>query len=223
MSKKDQNFPIFVNRRKYEVSEECMAGREILVLAGLGEGYDLLQLQGEGDPTGGDCVLADQKVDLKPGMHFRAVPGNCTFGDIACEADVPPLLRDNARDLSSMLDRVVTLDRDGPSKVVVVVEKAEIRPGGMYSVAVSDVMMLTDMQYPMSSIDMFYMEEHVGYVGRPTPKYASVVEAHAGRQWRRWSWHRNGLWTPQADGIVSHWAFVEACWEREASGESPRS
>ncbi|HEV8111574.1 MAG TPA: multiubiquitin domain-containing protein [Planctomycetota bacterium] len=72
--------PIFINRRKYEVEKRPMTGREILSVAGFAEGYDLLLLRGEGDPTGGELVLADQKVDIQPGLHFRAIPGNRTFG-----------------------------------------------------------------------------------------------------------------------------------------------
>jgi len=72
--------PIFINRRKYEVDERPMTGREILTVAGFAEGYDLLLLQGEGDPSGGQLILADQTVDIKPGLHFRAIPGNRTFG-----------------------------------------------------------------------------------------------------------------------------------------------
>ncbi len=71
---------IFVNRRKLEVESSEMTGRQILAAAGFGEGYDLLQLQGEGDPTGGTLILADQVVHLKEGEHFRAIPGNRTFG-----------------------------------------------------------------------------------------------------------------------------------------------
>lgn len=71
---------IFINRNRFQAPEDPMSGRAILALAGYGEGYDLLLLQGEGDPTGGTCILADKLVDIKPGMHFRVMPGNCTFG-----------------------------------------------------------------------------------------------------------------------------------------------
>lgn len=72
--------PIFVNRRKFEVKESSLSARQILALVGLGEGYDLRLLKGEGDPGEGECLLADQAVPIRPGLHFRAVPGNCTFG-----------------------------------------------------------------------------------------------------------------------------------------------
>jgi hypothetical protein len=71
---------VFVNRRKLDLESTEMTGRELLAAAGFGEGYDLLQLQGEGDPTGGTLILADQVLKLKNGDHFRVIPGNRTFG-----------------------------------------------------------------------------------------------------------------------------------------------
>lgn len=74
------DIPIFINRIEYKVPRETMTGREILGLAGFGDDHDLFLLQGEGDPTGGTPIGLDQEVELKPGMHFRAIPGNRNFG-----------------------------------------------------------------------------------------------------------------------------------------------
>lgn len=76
----DNTAPVFINRQKYEVEKRPMTGRAILAVAGFAEGYDLLLLQGEGDPTGGEIVLADQTIEIKAGLHFRVIPGNRTFG-----------------------------------------------------------------------------------------------------------------------------------------------
>lgn len=71
---------IIINRRTYEVESRPMTGREILAVAGFGEGYDLYLLHNEADPTGGELILADQVVDIKSEMRFRVIPGNLTFG-----------------------------------------------------------------------------------------------------------------------------------------------
>lgn len=72
---------VFVNRRKVDLPSEQVTGKEILEAAGFtGQGWDLLQLQGEGDPTGGTLIMWDQMVTLKNGDHFRVIPGNRTFG-----------------------------------------------------------------------------------------------------------------------------------------------
>lgn len=72
--------PIFINRKKYEAPREQATGREILTLGGFGDDHDLFLLQGEGDATGGTQIGLDQQIEIKPGLHFRAIPGNRNFG-----------------------------------------------------------------------------------------------------------------------------------------------
>jgi hypothetical protein len=72
---------VFVNRKKVELVTNPVTGEKLLKDAGFtGTGYDLFQLQGEGDPTGGTLILATQELTLKNGDHFRVIPGNRTFG-----------------------------------------------------------------------------------------------------------------------------------------------
>jgi hypothetical protein len=72
---------IFVNRRKIEIDSVEITGEQLLAKAGFaGKDWDLLRLQGEGDPTGGTLVMWDQVITLKNGEHFRVIPGNRTFG-----------------------------------------------------------------------------------------------------------------------------------------------
>ena len=204
--------PIFINRRKFEVDEVEATAREILAIAGLGEGYDLLLLQGEGDPTGGRCILADETVELRSGLHFNAIPGNCTFGG---GAEAPPLLVEHARELADALGREVTVHQEG-SQVFIIVRSAPL-PNEICSRDSSDVLLLADVQYPASAMDMFWTESDVTLADGAIPSDISSVESYLGRQWRRWSWHRNGTWTPGVDDLLSHWAFVEARWTQEVA------
>ena len=72
---------VFVNRRKLELNEPEITGAELLTRAGFeGSNWDLLQLQGEGDSSGGTLIMFDQTLSLKNGDHFRVIPGNRTFG-----------------------------------------------------------------------------------------------------------------------------------------------
>jgi hypothetical protein len=72
---------VFVNRKKVTFTQLEVTGQQILAAAGFtGSGWDLLKLQGEGDPTGGTLILSNQVVELKNGEHFRVIPGNRTFG-----------------------------------------------------------------------------------------------------------------------------------------------
>ena len=72
--------PIFVNRKKFEAPSRSMTGRDILGLAGFADDHDLFLLQGEGDASGGTPVGLDQTLEIKAGLHFRAIPGNRNFG-----------------------------------------------------------------------------------------------------------------------------------------------
>lgn len=72
---------IFVNRRKLALDNPDLTGAQLLDKAEFeGTDWDLLQLQGEGDPTGGTLIMADQELTLKEADRFRVVPGNRTFG-----------------------------------------------------------------------------------------------------------------------------------------------
>lgn len=72
---------VFINRRKLELDETDLTGAQLLEAAGFqGPGWDLLKLQGEGDPSGGQLIQADEPLHLKNGDRFRVIPGNRTFG-----------------------------------------------------------------------------------------------------------------------------------------------
>ena len=74
------HFTIHLNRRRLEAPRSPMTGLEILGLGEYGGDYELYLLQGEGDPTGGEQVGHARAIELKNGLHFRAIPGNANFG-----------------------------------------------------------------------------------------------------------------------------------------------
>lgn len=76
-----EKIEVFVNRRKVELERSPVTGAELLSAAGFeGKEWDLLKLQGEGDPSGGTVVMWDASIEVKNGDHFRVIPGNRTFG-----------------------------------------------------------------------------------------------------------------------------------------------
>ena len=78
---KVKTVPVFVNRSKLELPPGPMSAATLLSDAGFeGTTWDILQLQGEGDPSGGTLLAADITIDIKAGLHFRVLPGNRTFG-----------------------------------------------------------------------------------------------------------------------------------------------
>jgi hypothetical protein len=77
---------VFVNRKPLDLDAGQITGAELLAAAGFeGSEWDLLQLQGEGDPSGGTLISGEQALDLKNGEHFRVIPGNRTFGQLRDE------------------------------------------------------------------------------------------------------------------------------------------
>jgi hypothetical protein len=72
---------VFVNRKKLELDTREVTGAQLLEEAGFeGQSWDLFVLQGEGDPSGGNLILATENLKLKNGERFRVIPGNRTFG-----------------------------------------------------------------------------------------------------------------------------------------------
>jgi hypothetical protein len=77
----DKTIHVFINRKKVELEGDTLTGADLLEKASFeGQDWDLLRLQGEGDPSGGTLVLKDDVLTLKNGDRFRVIPGNRTFG-----------------------------------------------------------------------------------------------------------------------------------------------
>lgn len=127
--------------------------------------------------------------------------------------DIPDQLTSDVARLREATGYVVEIIPEG-GQLWVVVRQAAI-PRTAYTRDRSDVLLQTDFQYPMSAMDMFWMEPEVQHANGSNPSHAGTLEPHVGRSWRRWSWHRNGIWKPGADDLLTHWALVEACWAME--------
>lgn len=72
---------VFINRRKIELPGGMESGEQVLNAGDYGPDYNLFLLKGEGDPSGGVLIDRAQVIEVKDGMHFRAIPGNANFGN----------------------------------------------------------------------------------------------------------------------------------------------
>ncbi|MEO5825682.1 MAG: multiubiquitin domain-containing protein [Gemmatimonadales bacterium] len=71
----DKKVILFVNNRKFETNQDELTGTQIKDLAGVPSDYELFLVHGnESQPVGPTEV-----VQLKNGVHFRAIPAG-TFG-----------------------------------------------------------------------------------------------------------------------------------------------
>lgn len=103
-----------------------------------------------------------------------------------------------------------------PGQMFIVIETAPL-PSGIYRIDRSDLLFIGDTQYPMSSLDMFWTEPAVVRANGDIPAGGDSIEFYLGRQWRRFSWHRNGLWNPGSNGILDHYEFVQDRFAKDST------
>ncbi len=69
---------IFINKKKFETSENQLTGAQILALAGLStDEYDIFLVKGDGKS---DRIGPDAFVQIKNGLHFNAITKGVNFG-----------------------------------------------------------------------------------------------------------------------------------------------
>lgn len=122
-------------------------------------------------------------------------------------------LRRHAAELAHQAGVQVTIAQDG-SQVFVVLQALPL-PRGTYAVAQTDVLFMTDVQYPLSAMDMFWTEPAVLLSDGSVPAGGDSIETYLGRQWRRFSWHRNGVWNPAGNCLLDHFEFMQARFDQD--------
>lgn len=128
---------------------------------------------------------------------------------------IPCDLQRHAEELRQAKSLPVDLLEEG-NRICVVIHKHPL-PRGLFRLAETDLLFIADHQYPVSPLDMFWTEIDVIRPTGAIPQAAQALETHVGRSWRRYSWHRNGTWNPNGNGLLDHLAFLEARWKVEVS------
>lgn len=73
----------------------------------------------------------------------------------------------------------------------------------------SKLLLITDISYPNSKMDMFWLEKGVLLENGGIPKNGDVIENHIGEEWRRFSWHVQ-KWNPAVDNVITYLNTVKA-------------
>lgn len=124
-----------------------------------------------------------------------------------------PIIERHAQELSRVSGlKVDVLEEDGRLHVLLY---SVVLPVGLFRIDVTDVLFITDQQYPLSALDMFWTELEVVLPDGRVPQNAESIETYIGRPWRRFSWHRNGVWNPAGNGLLDHFAVMEQRWAAE--------
>lgn len=90
--------------------------------------------------------------------------------------------------------------------VILIIQNFPLPTG--YSKSATDVLLKLTNSYPNGKPDMFWVEEDVLLVNGEVPNKANVIETHAGRKWRRFSWHSRN-WNPGRDDLNTFISFIE--------------
>ena len=115
-------------------------------------------------------------------------------------------LRQHAAELADQAGVKVDIEQEG-AQVFVILRSLPL-PAKTYQVATTDVLFITDTQYPLSAMDMFWTDPAVLRPDGSVPTNADSIEIYGGRQWRRFSWHRNGIWNPSGNCLLDHLEFM---------------
>jgi hypothetical protein len=124
-------------------------------------------------------------------------------------------LAEHCQELTDLAGVEVQVIEEPPSRIFVVLKHLTLPPRA-YQMATSDVLFITDYQYPMSALDMFWTEVEVIRCDGGVPASAEQIEQYAGRSWRRFSWHRNGIWDPVRNGVLDHYELMQDRLARDA-------
>lgn len=117
-------------------------------------------------------------------------------------------LRHHADELAAQAGVQVDIEQEG-AQVFIILRSLPL-PAGAYQVATTDVLFITDVMYAVSAMDMFWTDPAVLRPDGSVPAGGDSIETYRGRPWRRFSWHRNGIWNPNGNPLLDHFEFMQA-------------
>jgi hypothetical protein len=88
-------------------------------------------------------------------------------------------------------------------------------PPGVFNQSATDVLFIADLQYPLSAMDMFWTDPFLLRADGSVPVGAKWIEEHLDRDWRRFSWHRQGPAQRHGNLLLGHYSLMEARFASE--------
>jgi hypothetical protein len=116
---------------------------------------------------------------------------------------LPPRL---SQELAALEDGLLRIEIIEDSDFVNVVFK-DFLIGAPFNLSASDLLIRVPRAYPDTGPDMFWASPNLLLADGRVPRGGESMETHAGRSWRRFSWHQ-ASWRPTSDNLHSHLEFV---------------
>lgn len=118
---------------------------------------------------------------------------------------LPPRLQ---REIDELIDSPCNIEVSEDSDFINLVFKTFPLEEG-YSAPVSDLLLRVPRSYPEAGPDMFWVDPEIILATGQIPQSAENIESHLGKNWRRFSWHRQGSpWNPTIDNIQGYVEFI---------------
>jgi len=93
------------------------------------------------------------------------------------------------------------------NQIFVIIQKYPLPPG--WNKSETRLLLITDVGYPNSKIDMFWVDPDVVLQqDNKVPQAGESIETYMEQRWRRFSWHVK-KWNPAVDNIKSYLHTVD--------------
>ena len=124
-------------------------------------------------------------------------------------------LEQHAKELSQSVGINAEVLQEG-NRLFVILRKFRLPPD-VSRVDCTDVLFIADTQYPLSAMDMFWTEVEVVRPNGSTYEGSDTIENYLGRNWRRFSYHRNSIWNQNGNPLMDQYVFMETRWTAKAT------
>ena len=116
------------------------------------------------------------------------------------EADIK-VLREQGFDVSACRDSA------NDNRIFIVFEEYPLPLG--WNKKETHLLLITDVSYPNSKLDMFWVGPDLLLDGNKIPQAGDTIETYMDKSWRRFSWHVQ-KWNPAIDNVRSYLDTVDA-------------
>ncbi len=99
-------------------------------------------------------------------------------------------------------------DPQNSNRIFVLFEKYPL-PLGWNQKRETRLLLITDISYPNSKLDMFWVDPDLRLDGNRVPQAGGTIENYLDQQWQRFSWHVQ-KWNPAVDNVITYLGTVDA-------------